>query len=516
LRVRVSGDDLAVARGLRGVAGVEHVTPDLVLPLVPAALPDDPWVGEEWHLENTGQGGRTADVDIDAELAWNFATGAGQTIAIIDSGTQLDHPDLSVIAGHDYVDGDDAPDPGSDPYNAHGTGTAGIAAAIGGNGIGVAGVAYDADVYAIRLIGGDTSIEDLYNAFIEAVDAGAAVLSNSWGFGADCSGIPAYDTFRDMFNYAEDYGRGGLGAAVVFAAGNAGCDIDADGMLNHRKIVVVAALESTDTRASYSNYGDVVDIAAPTALLTTDIAGGYGSYGGDDAYADGFSGTSGATPVVAGVMALMFEANPRLTAKQAREAMYRTATRVDHDLAGYDADGWSPYYGHGRVDAGAAVAAVANTAPQAPVPRWVADTAELPHVRVAWQEAVDPDNDVGHYVVRWTVTHVDGAVEAQEATTTDTMLDVSEGLVVGDVVRWSVAAVDPWGEGLASAELSLEVVPVSAVAVPDGESAQDADPASPQSGCAAVGRRGVGDGVGLLIVAGMMVARRIGRAARGR
>lgn len=516
LRVRVSGDDLAVARGLRGVSGVEHVTPDLVLPLVPAALPDDPWVGEEWHLENTGQGGRTVDVDIDAELAWSFATGAGQTIAIIDSGTQLDHPDLSVIAGHDYVDGDDAPDPGSDPYNAHGTGTAGIAAAIGGNGIGVAGVAYDADVYAIRLIGGDTSIEDLYNAFIEAVDAGAAVLSNSWGFGADCSGIPAYDTFRDMFNYAEDYGRGGLGAAVVFAAGNAGCDIDADGMLNHRKIVVVAALESTDTRAAYSNYGDVVDIAAPTALLTTDIAGGYGNYGGDDAYADGFSGTSGATPVVAGVMALMFEANPRLTAKQAREALYLTATRVDHDLAGYDADGWSPYYGHGRVDAGAAVAAVANTAPQAPVPRWVADTAELPNVRVAWQEAVDPDNDVGYYVVRWTVTHVDGAGEAQEATTTDTMLDVSEGLVVGDVVRWSVAAVDPWGEGLASAELSLEVVPVSSVAVPDGDAAQDADPASPQAGCVAMVRRGVGDGVGLLIVAGMVLGRRSGRAARGR
>jgi subtilisin family serine protease len=292
---------------------------------------------------------------------------------------------------------------------------------------------------------------------------------------------------------------------VVFAAGNAGCDIDTDGMLNNRKIVVVAALESTDTRASYSNFGDVVDIAAPTALLTTDIAGGYGSYGGDDAYADGFSGTSGATPVVAGVLALMFEANPRLTAKQAREALYLTATRVDHDLAAYDADGWSPYYGHGRVDAGAAVAAVANTAPAAPVPRLVSDTAELPNVRVAWEPAADPDNDVGHYVVRWTVTHADGSEVAQESTTTDTMLDLADGLVAGDRVRWSVAAVDAWGEGAASEERSFEVVPVSEVIVPGDDISQRADEDEvASSGCATTGGSGVGNGAALLIAAGAL------------
>jgi subtilisin family serine protease len=492
-------DDLALARALHARPGVRWAMPDLLLPIVPAAVPDDPLYGDQWHLENTGQGGRTPDVDIDAAGAWAYATGAGQIVAVLDSGVQVDHPDLSVIAGRDYVDGDDDPNPSTDASAPHGTGVAGIAAAMGDNGVGVAGVAWGADVYAIRLIGGSSSsTEALYESFAEAIDAGATVLNNSWGFGTDCSGVPDYAVFDEMFDYAEDVGRGGLGSAVVFAAGNNGCDNDNDGMLAHRSLVVVAALEWWDTRASYSNYGSIVDIAAPTSVLTTDITpGGYGSYAGDDAYNDYFSGTSGATPVVSGVLALMFEANPRLTAKQARSVLCDTAVRVDLDDAGYDDEGWSPYYGCGRVDAGAAVAAVANTAPSAPAPRLVAETAELPRVTIAWSPAADPDGDVASYVVRATVG--DAGLEREVAGTT---LDLAGDVAAGDVVTWTVAAVDPWGEGEASEPVTFTVVaepePVEVVV-------EEAQP----GGCVSA----PGSVAGAL--AGLLLAARRRRAQRG-
>lgn len=455
LRVSVApgADDLAVARALHGRPGVDFAVPDLLLPLVPATLPDDPWLGEEWHLENTGQGGRVEDVDVDATLAWTFATGAGQRIAVLDSGVQVDHPDLLVVPGHDYLGDDDDPTPDTSDAGPHGTGCAGIAAATGDNGYGVAGVAWEAEVYAIRLIGGESSSQDLYDAFVEAVDAGAGVLSNSWGFGTSCETIPNYAVFGEMFDYAEHEGRDGLGAVVAFAAGNGGCDIAGDGMLANRELVVVAAVEGTDQRASYSSYGDAVDIAAPTALLTTDITpGGYGSYADDDAFMDGFSGTSGATPVVAGVVALMLEANPRITAAEVREVLCATAVRIDEELAAYDAEGRSPYYGCGRIDAGAAVATVANGAPAAPVPRLVAETVPAERVILAWDPAADPDGDVLGYDVSWTV---DGDAHAE--TTTATRLDLSGRQAEGAVVTWTVTAVDPWGPGATSAPVTFTV-----------------------------------------------------------
>ncbi len=449
-------DDLALARLLADRAGVRWAVPDLVLRLSPS-LPDDPWVGDEWHLENTGQGGRPVDVDIDAGLAWEFATGAGQTIAILDSGVQTNHPDLSVISGHDYIDRDDDSNPASDDAAPHGTGTAGIAAARGDNGIGVAGVAYDADIYAIRLIGGNTTTEDLYNAFVEAVDAGATVLSNSWGFGTDCTPFPTYAVFDEMVGYAETEGRGGLGAVVVFAAGNGGCDASGDGILNQELVIGVAAIESSDVRAGYSNYGSTVDIGAPTGLLTTDITpGGYGSYGGDDGFYDGFSGTSGATPVVSGVVALMMEANPRITAAQVREVLCDTAVRNDIEHAGYDSDGWSPYYGCGRVDAGAAVAAVANGEPAAPAPAYVTDAPYASHVGIAWIPAEDPDGDVYTYEVVWSTSGADLAT-VTPVEVDGWALDLTDVTAIGDTVSWQVRARDPWGAGPFSAPVTFTV-----------------------------------------------------------
>ena len=470
-------DDLELSRRLDGLPGVEFAMPDLILPLSPFALPNDPFLAAEWHLENIGDNGRVVDSDIDVTQAWTYGTGVGQTIAIIDSGVQLDHPDLNVVSGHDYLgrDEDSSPDYAEPSGGPHGTGTAGIAAAIGNNAYGVAGVAFDAQVYAVRLIGGASSTEDVYEAFVESVDAGASVLSNSWGY-QGCGEIPASNIFSRMFRYAENNGRGGLGSVVVFAAGNDGCDIVANGMLAMETPIVVAAVESSDVRASYSNYGDSVDIAAPTALLTTDwTSGGYGSYAGDDAFADGFSGTSAATPVVAGVVALMFEANPRITAEQVRAVLCETAVRIDLEHVDYDAEGRTPYYGCGRIDAGAAVTAVANAAPEAPQVT-SADAQTVGSVWLTWDPPVDADADHLSYSVTVTVT---GDADVTEYTNDQPFFKLDDA-VAGEVLTWTVAAVDPWGAGPESAPATLTVL-----AVPEPEPESKGTPeASANAGCA--------------------------------
>ncbi len=253
-------DDLALSRQLHDLSGVGYAMPDLLLPATVSTIPNDPLLPYEWDIENTGQNGGTPDIDINAEEAWATTNGAGQIIAVLDSGVQLDHPDLSVIPGYDYVSRD--PDPSPDPNdweNPHGTCVSGVAAAVGDNGIGVAGVAWGAQIYAVRLIGGtSSSTEDLYNAFVDAVEAGAGVLSNSWGWSENCASIPPYGTFVDMANFAEDKGRGGLGSLVTFAAGNGNCDIENDGMLAQPTLVAVSATftPSAHARAYSGGYAE--------------------------------------------------------------------------------------------------------------------------------------------------------------------------------------------------------------------------------------------------------------------
>lgn len=438
LQPRPGVDDLALARRLHADPRVRWVHPDLLLDLAPQSVPDDPFLPSEWHIDH-----------IAVPDAWAHATGGGQLIAVLDSGVQTDHPDLSlVLPGLDLLGDDADPDPEGD---GHGTAVAGVAAGSGGNGYGVAGIAYGASVFPVRLIGGMTSSQDIYNAFTAAVDAGATVINNSWGF-STCDPVSTNRTFDAMFAYAEEEGRGGLGTVVTFAAGNEGCDISANEFLATPTAIVVAAVERDDTRAWYSSWGAPVDIAAPTGLLTTDLTpGGYGSFDEDDAFADGFGGTSAATPVVSGVAALMLAANPRLTAAALRSALCQTATRIDLDASPYDSEGRSAFYGCGLVDAGAAVAAVANSAPDAPALLTPGQIAYEGRALLSWSEAADADGDVIGYEVEW-----NGIVEATQMTS----LDLSGQLSLGDTVTWRVRAVDPWGPGAWSEERSFVYEPV--------------------------------------------------------
>lgn len=342
--------------------------PDLRIPIHPQLL-DDPLLSASWHLDNTGQSGGLPGRDVGAFDAWDTTRGEGQLIAVLDTGVDLSHPDLAVAPGYDFGSDDD--DPGPDLATAdypHGTAMAGLAAATGDNGLGMAGVAPAASVLPVKVVGGMLSYSQLYAAITYSVDRGASVLLNAWGYAdVDCAPFELPPVLQEALDYAEREGRGGLGSVVVFSVGNGGCDVSANGLLSDPRVVVVGAVDDRGERVSYSSFGAPLDLMAPSGgdgrpgLQTTDIVGvlGYNNDVDGD-YWVGASGTSAATAVASGVFALMFAADPLLTAGEARAIACATATR--DEAVTWDAEGRSVTHGCGRLNAARAVASVREAA----------------------------------------------------------------------------------------------------------------------------------------------------------
>ena len=325
---------------LKNVPGVERVTPDFVVGI--DAVPDDTRFGDLWGLDN--QGGApyfgTPDADIDAPEAWDTTTGSADVIVgIIDTGVRYDHPDLTPwvnpgeIAGNGvdddangYVDdvyGIDTYNGDSDPLDdhSHGTHVAGTVAARGDNGIGVAGVSWNSRVMGLKFLGGGGSGST--SGAIEAVNYATnmrlsgepvAATNNSWG-GGGYSG-PLYDAIE---------AHNAAGVLFVAAAGNSSVNNDSsphypssydnDGVLS-----VAASGFSNDSMASFSNYGLAsVDVAAPgVSTLSTVLPSSNGSFA--NAYSSK-SGTSMATPHVAGVAALLASVRPGISPADAKAAI---------------------------------------------------------------------------------------------------------------------------------------------------------------------------------------------------
>ncbi len=509
LQAKPGVDEIALSRRLRQEDGVYWSHPDFAFHLVPLDRPDDPYFEDQWHLENTGQGGGTVGADIRALDAWALTRGEGVRVAIVDSGVDTDHPDMIVIPGYDYVDGDEDPDPEVSDDN-HGTAVAGLTAALGNNGLGVSGVAQGAEVYAIRLIGGGTTLSDIRNAWIEATDAGSVVINNSWGSYSGCAASPTYGAVANGLDHAETEGRGGLGTVVVFASGNEGCDASEDGTLVVETVIGVAAIDRNDQRESYSNTGTVVDISAYAGgTVTTDMVGsaGYSALHGDDSYTPDMSGTSSASPVVAGVVALMIAANPNLSAAEVREVLRWTSARIQVDSASYDGDGWSTEYGYGRVDAGAAVGAVYNTAPTEPVPTGPDADPPADRVILQWNVATDAEDPVNHRIR----LEVDGASEELSAGAGDHLdlgsVTLTNPLSSGASVRWWIWAEDPWTRS-AEVEGPAFVVGLAEVSsreaaevelVPVNTSTGPGEGAAPRSGCGLVAAGPWWLGLGLVL-----------------
>jgi hypothetical protein len=299
--------------------------------------PDDPLYPLEWSLHNVGQtypaSGRynwppgTPDCDIDAPEAWDISTGSSEVIvAVLDCGVDYIHRDLQDNMwtdgdghyGYDFINNDD--DPMDDA--GHGTHCAGTIAAQTGNGLDVAGVCWNARIMALKFLGSDGhgEIDDAVDAFYYAVDNGADVVSNSWG-GGDYS-----QAAQDAIDYA--YSQGVI---IVASAGNDNTDSPQyPAYYNH--VIAVAATNSNDQKAGFSNYGNWVDIAAPGVDILS-LRAGEGWMGSHyDDYTTIMSGTSMACPHVAGGCALMLSHDPEILIDDLEQVLLESTDAISPEI----------------------------------------------------------------------------------------------------------------------------------------------------------------------------------------
>lgn len=340
-------DYAQLVRDVGASADVEYAEPDRLLKAT--FTPNDTYYNLQWHYYETAGG-------INAPTAWDLSTGQGVTVAVIDTGYRP-HVDLAanIVGGYDFIsdtfvsrDGNlrdnDARDPGdwnvagdcgagSAAANSswHGTHVSGTIAARTNNTTGVAGVAFNAKVLPVRVLGrcgGYTS--DIADGLV-------------WASGGTVSGVPANPNPARVANLS--LGGGGAcgttmqnaintarsrGTVVIVAAGNESQNAQNSSPANCTGVVVVAAVNRSGGRAYYSNFGSVVDVAAPGGAMNVSTGNGVASTlnagtttPGADAYAY-YQGTSMATPHVAGVAALMLSANSALTPAQVESTLKNT------------------------------------------------------------------------------------------------------------------------------------------------------------------------------------------------
>lgn len=336
---------------------------------------NDAFFAQQWHLENTGVG---AGTDLNVVPAWNRGLdGSGVLIAVLDNGVQWSHPDLApnwqAAESYDYLGNDPDPSPvGSDD---HGTACAGLVAARGDNSIGVAGVAYEARLAGIRIVGsGQTDAREAsaIGHLLQAVQ----VSSNSWG-PADNGQYEAPGPLAlAAFQNGVANGRGGRGVIYVWAAGNGGTGdwSNKDGFANLPETIAVSAINRNGIPPTYAEGGAnilISGMAGSANVVTTDLVGVAGSNSGfeqnnltDGDYTNDFSGTSAATPMISGVAALMLQANPDLDWRSVQHILVRTAERVRPLDIGWRTNGAGVRFHHrhgaGLADADAATALAAQ------------------------------------------------------------------------------------------------------------------------------------------------------------
>ena len=369
----------------------------------------------QWHLKNNGANDYTvsdavAGNDINVEDVWETYTGKGVTVAVIDQGIEINHPDL--VANIDMGQSwnyltkslDTTP---VNSANAHGTAVAGIVAASGNNGIGGRGVAPDASLVSLNMLEsqGVTNWQLPLESLVRGIDENSIdIFNNSWG-PSNPTVYPNYHSTLDnpYYQYANQlaygtmHGRGGKGAIYVKSAGNDRCRLDNEQVLRpywnanlnpeqvERFVIVVGASKADGSFSAYSTPGANLLLNAPGGyiqlpylevdqhlVVTTDLSGKLRGYDYQDSnlidyhfdargnenydYTDRMNGTSAAGPIVSGVVALMLEANPLLRWRDIRYILATTATKNGTGYvpnnAGYS---FSSTYGFGRVNAKKAV-----------------------------------------------------------------------------------------------------------------------------------------------------------------
>jgi hypothetical protein len=370
LTVRVP--DLAIVKQVIGaLPGVAYVEDNALMHTL--ATPNDPRYASQYGPAMMG-----------FPAAWDGAAGFGSsnvTVALVDSGILKTHEDLTggrVLQGHDYVNNDNEPNDDC----GHGTHTAGIVGATTNNGLGIAGTS-QAKVLEMKALAKSTglfssgcsgSTAGIAQAIIDAADQGAKVISMSIG-GASSSAM------QNAVNYA--YNKGVI---LVAAAGNDGGSNSIDYPGAYPNVIAVGALDSNKARASYSDGGPQLDIMAPgSGVIST--------YTGSNTASASLSGTSMATPHVAGAIALALSCAPSATPSQVTSALYSTAD--DLGAAGYDTA-----YGNGLARADKLVTALCGSGPHVnhnPVAAFTATNQGSLGVAVNGSSSSDPDGDTLTY-----------------------------------------------------------------------------------------------------------------------
>ena len=352
----------ALMRQIAADPNVEYVEVDQLLQ--PLLTPNDPRYSQQWGYFNATGG-------IRADQAWDVSTGQGIVVAVLDTGS-TSHSDLNgnTIAGYDMIsdatvggDGngrDNNPaDPG-DYYQGqssswHGTHVAGTVAALTNNNNGVAGTAFGAKVQHVRVLGrGGGYTSDIADGII-------------WASGGSVGGVPANPTPAEVINMSlggsgscgtttQNAINGAIsrGTTVVVAAGNSNANVSGFTPGNCNGVISVAATDINGSRASFSNYGSLIDVSAPGVNIQSTLNSG--SQGpGSESYAN-YNGTSMASPHVAGVVALMQAAAPSpLTPAQVEQVLKDTARALPGSCSGG--------CGAGIINAKAAVDAVSGGNP---------------------------------------------------------------------------------------------------------------------------------------------------------
>lgn len=365
-----AGSAVQIANALVEQGLVQEAMPMIWQELVAYGNPwEDPRYGQQWHLENTGQvppastidaSKTTATVDptswssypfradVRARQAWDTTLGQSINISVVDSGIQIDHPDLLANMawikdgkpyGFDAVDQDDDPSPTDTGFYGaedHGTAVSGVAVARGGNGLGLSGAAPLAGLVPVRLLGGDGPSTDAERAGAILVGANrpdqagqVSICNNSWGFG-DNSYVTDSQVFMDAIRQGATVGRNGRGIVYLWASGNGDATRTEDNAswedkLNSPYVMAIGGCAADGRKVYYAETGANLFLNTPTmyvrdgemyGIATTDRTGSAGYIAGDYTPNYGpasFSGTSSACPLASGCVALILSANPNLT-----------------------------------------------------------------------------------------------------------------------------------------------------------------------------------------------------------
>jgi subtilisin family serine protease len=401
-----SGENpLKIANRLAEEDIILFAEPNMINRFQPSFIPSDTHFSKQWHLHAEDGPQLVANASVNAPEAWDVTQGERSiVVAVIDDGFDLSHPDFQgtgkIVFPKDYVDGDSNPFPTNENNDYHGTPCAGVAIAES-NGIGVVGVAPGCAFMPVRfpLSADDDQLVEIF----EEVGQKADVISCSWGPPPVNAPLPTIIS-TTIEKLATIGGPRGKGCVICFAAANFNAPINdpintegfkwrdytgsirittgpiLNGFATHPNVIAVASSTSLNKHASYSNWGREISVCAPSnnfhplrphqefvpgrGIWTTDNESFGGGFTDNSRYTGSFGGTSSATPLVAGVAALILSANPNLSATEIKDILQSSADKIvdtDPDIVlnrnrgQYDSEGHCDWFGFGKVNAAKAV-----------------------------------------------------------------------------------------------------------------------------------------------------------------